>query len=87
MTPKTPSHIGWQNGPPRVAKAMSERFKNPVFSHVEMLQSDRKSIKKAGFLGAFPRDTVLSIFPRTHRRGEKGPKQGKTEEIRGGVCN
>ncbi len=39
------------------------------------------------FLGAFPGDTVLSIFPCTHRRGEKGPKQGKTEQIRGGVCN
>ena len=51
MTPKTPFHIGWQIGPPRVAKAMSERFKNPVFFHVKMLQSGRKSIKKAGFLG------------------------------------
>lgn len=36
------------------------------------------------FLGAFPGDTVLSIFPRTHREGEKCPKQAKTEEIRGG---
>jgi hypothetical protein len=51
MTPKTPTPVGWQNGPPRVAKAMSERFKNPVFFHVEMLQSGRKIIKKAGFLG------------------------------------
>ena len=56
MTRKNTSPIGWQIGPPRVAKAMSERFKNPVFFHVEMLQSGRKSIKKPlflGFLGSF----------------------------------